>query len=56
MLWTAYESGYFEWPRRYSGEEIADELGVSHPTFSQHLRKAELKVFSLLFAGFEMDE
>lgn len=49
-LRLAYVRGYFDWPRGKSGEEVADELGVSHPTFSQHLRTAERKVFSLLFS------
>jgi predicted DNA binding protein len=51
-LRVAYVCGYFDWPRAKSGEEVADELGVSHPTFSQHLRTAERKVFSLLFSEY----
>lgn len=50
VLVTAYHRGYFESPREQSGTEIADELGVTQPTFSQHLRIAERRVFSLLFA------
>ena len=36
---AAHRAGYFEWPRETTGEEIADRLGVSAPTFHQHLRK-----------------
>ncbi|WP_234403482.1 helix-turn-helix domain-containing protein [Halarchaeum acidiphilum] len=39
-LRTAYVNGYFEWPRETTGEDVASELGVSGPTFHQHLRKA----------------
>ncbi|MFB6077975.1 MAG: GAF domain-containing protein [Halarchaeum sp.] len=39
-LRAAYVSGYFEWPREKTGEEVATDLGVSGPTFHQHLRKA----------------
>lgn len=36
---TAYEEGYFAWPREHTGEEVAAAMGVSAPTFHQHLRK-----------------
>lgn len=45
VLETAYFSGFFEWPRVASGEEVADRLGVSAPTVSEHLRAAERKIF-----------
>jgi AcrR family transcriptional regulator len=44
-LQAAYHSGFFEWPRDASGEDVAQSLDVSPPTFHQHLRKAEQKVF-----------
>lgn len=48
-LEAAYYGGFFEWPRGSTGEEIADSLGVSQPTFSRHLRLAQGKVFASLF-------
>lgn len=48
ILKLAYRSGYFERPRDRTAEELADELDVSHPTVSRHLREAERRVFSLL--------
>ncbi|MFC7141448.1 helix-turn-helix domain-containing protein [Halosimplex aquaticum] len=48
-LEAAYHAGFFEWPRDASGEDVADSLQVSPPTFHQHLRKAEGKVFGALF-------
>ena len=44
-LEAAYHAGFFEWPRDASGEEVASSLGISPPTFHQHLRKAEQQVF-----------
>ncbi|WP_458190993.1 PAS domain S-box protein [Haladaptatus sp. NG-WS-4] len=44
-LETAFHAGFFEWPRESTGEEVSALLGVSAPTFHQHLRKAEQKVF-----------
>lgn len=49
VLLTAYESGYYEWPRVVSGQELADELGISQPTFSEHLRAAERKLLTSIY-------
>ncbi|QLG64200.1 bacterio-opsin activator domain-containing protein [Halorarum salinum] len=38
---AAYYAGFFEWPREATGEEVAESLEVSAPTFHQHVRKAE---------------
>ncbi|TYL37552.1 histidine kinase [Natronococcus pandeyae] len=57
--WTleaAYYGGFFEWPRESTGEEIADSLDVSQPTFSRHVRIAQRKLFSLLFEEFDAFE
>lgn len=49
VLKTAYLNGYFEWPRERTGEEVASQLGITQPTFNNHLRVAERKLFSTLF-------
>lgn len=49
VLEAAIYSGFFEWPRNATGEDVAESLGIAPPTFSQHLRKAEGKVFRSLF-------
>lgn len=41
VLQAAYHSGFFEWPRDSTGEEIADSLEVSATTFRETLRRAE---------------
>jgi PAS domain S-box-containing protein len=48
-LETAYWNGYFAWPRTSTGEEVAESLGVSQPTFNRHLRSAERNLLDLLF-------
>lgn len=48
-LETAYWSGFFEWPRESNGQEIAESLGVSQPTFNRHLRAAERNLLTTLF-------
>ncbi|PSQ15927.1 hypothetical protein BRD00_13015 [Halobacteriales archaeon QS_8_69_26] len=50
-LEAALYAGFFEWPRETTGEEVAGSLGVAAPTFHQHLRKAQRKVFESVFAG-----
>lgn len=49
VLRTAYRRGYFSWPRETSAEACAAALGIAQPTFSQHLRVAQQKVFARLF-------
>ena len=49
VLETAYAAGYFEWPRDSSGEEVAETLGISPPTFHQHLRVGQQKLMDALF-------
>ena len=48
-LLLAYMNGFYEWPRETTGEELAAEMGVSPPTFHEHLRSAERKLLSLVF-------
>ncbi|WP_255194152.1 bacterio-opsin activator domain-containing protein [Natronobeatus ordinarius] len=48
-LETAVFAGYFDWPRASTGEEVADRLGISPATFTQHLRAAERKFFDTVF-------
>lgn len=38
---AALEAGYYEWPRERDAQTIAEDLGITHPTFLEHLRKAE---------------
>lgn len=49
VLETATHAGYFEWPRKTTGEGVAERLGISPATFAQHLRTAERKLFEATF-------
>ena len=51
VLETAFHAGFFEWPRDASGDEVADLLDISSPTFHQHLRKVEGKVFDAVLSS-----
>jgi len=45
VLQAAYHRGYFEQPRESSATEVAESLGISHPTFLEHLRLAQQKLY-----------
>jgi len=45
-LELAFYEGYFQRPREHNTTEVADKLGVSRPTFTQHLRAAQRKLLS----------
>lgn len=49
VLEAAFDAGYYEWPRECSGEEVAAELEIASPTFSQHIHAAERKLVAMLF-------
>ena len=48
VLETAYYSGFFDSPRKSTGEEVGRSLDISQPTFQHHLRAAERKLFRRL--------
>lgn len=50
-LTAAHMAGYFNWPRTSNATEMAERLGVSSATFTQHLRTAERKVFDAILPG-----
>ncbi|MXR51435.1 PAS domain S-box protein [Halovenus sp. WSH3] len=55
VLGLAYHGGYFESPRDSTGDELADALGISSPTFYQHVRKAIRKILALLIENEQLE-
>jgi predicted DNA binding protein len=49
VLEAAFAAGYYGWPRECTGEEVADELGISSSTFSEHIHAAERNLFAAMF-------
>ena len=45
----AYREGYFETPKKTTGESLASSMEVSTSAFHNHLRAAEAELFSWLF-------
>ncbi|MFD1599600.1 bacterio-opsin activator domain-containing protein [Halobellus rarus] len=50
VMETALASGYFEWPRGSTAEEVASSLGIAAPTFHEHLRSGERKLVEAFFS------
>jgi len=48
-LLSAYELGYFEWPRIHDATEISKHLNISRTTFHEHMRKAEKKIVRYIY-------
>jgi len=51
VLETAFEQGYYDWPREATGEDVAAALGISSATFAEHIRAAEHNLFRLFVDG-----
>lgn len=51
ILKTAYELGYFEYPKRINIKELSERLGMSISTLSEMLRKSEKKVLEYYFSA-----
>jgi predicted DNA binding protein/PAS domain-containing protein len=45
---VAYYSGYYEWPRESTAEEVAESIGISASTLHQHLRHAHRKLLTAI--------
>lgn len=46
VLKAAYHAGYFDENRKRTGSEIAEQLGIAQPTFSNHVRAAQRNLLS----------
>jgi predicted DNA binding protein len=51
ILLSAFNSGYYDVPRKISSEELAEKLNIKAPTLVIHRRKAELRVLGKIING-----
>lgn len=51
VLTTAIRAGYYEYPRKISATELAEQLGYSKSTAIEYLRKAENKIITTVCTG-----
>jgi len=50
VLETAHSLGYFDHPKGANAGEVADELGISTSTFTEHLAAAQSKLLTSILA------
>ncbi|OVE83772.1 helix-turn-helix domain-containing protein [Natronolimnobius baerhuensis] len=48
VLETAHRMGYFEHPKRANAGEVAEELGITSTTFTEHLAAAQTKLLDAI--------
>ena len=48
VLETAHRMGYFEHPKRANASEVADELGITGTTLTEHLAAAQTKLLDAI--------
>lgn len=46
VLALAYHAGFFQSPRKTTGDELAESLGIASPTFYLHVRKATQRLLA----------
>lgn len=49
LMETAYNSGFYSWPRKYDLDDLAVQFNLSKPTILYHIRSAERKIMKALF-------
>jgi len=50
VIRTAFEMGYFDYPKRANASEVAEELGIAASTFSEHISTAQRKILDGVFS------
>jgi predicted DNA binding protein len=52
VILEAYLSGYYDYPKKITSDELSKKVDLSKPTLIQHLRKAEGRLLTEIMTGY----
>jgi len=52
VMVAAFQSGYYDYPRKISSKSLCKKVNISKPTLLQHMRKAEGRILTEIMTGY----
>jgi hypothetical protein len=52
ILITANHYGYYDYPKKINSKQLSEKVNISRATLVEHLRKAEGRIMTNIFAGY----